>query len=246
MSIDIFSLIHELAFLVVEVIFVLSVFRAIEMGRAFVNRVYRDRAIWITAVIVVAVISDLTDLPPLTTASFGPLLSTITLVVLIAVAFAFVDSTILVTLETDFFHRNTLRWKQARLIAYPLLYGLIAFVFFEILLLSLPSPPSWVSAFLNSPALSILPDVGLSTLSIIFGYSAVAVIIGSRRTPDRILRRHVKVIGLAFLLFIVSTINDLTFAYAPLDVILSLAGAYVIYRAVMSLSPIRRIEKETA
>jgi hypothetical protein len=109
---------------------------------------------------------------------------------------------------------------------------------------SLPNSPSWVTAFANS-------DVPGNVVTVIFvlsfSYLISTVIIGARRTPDRTMRRHVMLLGLTVILFILSqTIGPYTSTVSIdlLSDLLSVVTPSVLYFAVMALSPIGRVEKE--
>lgn len=140
-----------------------------------------------------------------------------------------VDCAILAALETDFFHRNTLRWKQIRLIVYPLL---VADVIYTIL-------PSSVQ--------SSLPEVVFLavTISFIFNflYTAVTAVVSARRTSDKPLRRFIMFAGLYLLGFLVNTLL-FVFVTELTTPILLVLFAYITYRMAMSLSPVGKVEKE--
>jgi hypothetical protein len=238
MSIDILTLTDELSFLIIGILDIFIVFRAAEIGRAFVNRIYRNRAFWIAATTVVVLVNDFVGHFP-----YAPLsnLSVFTFLLLFPVVFTFVDSTILATLEIDFFHRNTLRWRQFRLVAYIAVYGETAILFILIYTATFPNAPSWINAVLNSAAFDIL----FLIILFVFVYSVLAVIVGARRIQDRIMKRHLMLLGLAVALFIISIANDVTVAFSLIDDAISLIATYVIYRAVMTLSSVGHIERET-
>ena len=104
-----------------------------------------------------------------------------------------------------------------------------------------PTPPSWTS--LN------LGPLFLGAFGVGFPYLAIALIVASRRTPDRTLKMHVRFIGLAIVGYIGATI--ISSGGGIHDVITSLVdaffvilGVYALYRSVMSLSPLGRVAKE--
>lgn len=237
MSADLLSLLDYASFLVASIILVLAAYRGVEMLRAFVNRVYRNRASWMVAVILLALFNTLSNLVP----SFvSGAVSFLLLIVLIVVVFAFVDSSILTTLEMDFFHRNTLRWRGARVIAYPLLYGDIAISVSLDFVSGASGSPAWLSALTASPAYTLQAAVVVFG---VLGYSGAALLVGARRTPDLVVKRHLILVGFAFSIFIVATANDLTVSSAVLNDFLTVLASAVIYFATMALSPIGRVEK---
>jgi len=245
MSVDLGAAIDSLAFLIVFIVYLFVTYRGAEMTRAFVNQVYRSRARWIVALGVAILINDVAGHAPyVSNVTIGGVpLGLLTIFLALVVAFAFGDRTILVTLEMDFFHRDTLHWRRFRYFAYPLFYGDLASITLLVFLAFLPSPPSWVSVVINSPEfLAVFFGLLVFNLAYVVG----ALFVGARRTPDRIIRRHLIILVLFFGIGTLSIINDFTLSITPLDDFLALAGAYVWYRATMTLSPIGRVEKEGA
>lgn len=236
MAADFLSLLGPASFLIASAILVLAAYRGVELTRAFVNNVYRNRAIWMVAVVLVALFGTLSNFVP----SSGQV-SLLLLVVVIVVVFAFVDASILAALEVDFFHRNTLGWKRARVFVYLLLYGDIAVTVFLDFVSGAPGSPAWLSALTQSPAYTVQ---GILVLFGLLGYSGVALLVGARRTADRVMKRHLVLVGFAFSLFIVSTANDLTVSIALLNDFLAVLTPIVIYFAVMALSPVGRVAEE--
>lgn len=236
MSIDFLSFVNNASFLVASVILVLAAYRGVQMTRAFVSRVYRNRAVWMVAIILLALFNTLSNF-----ASTPAPISYLMLVVLIVVVFAFIDASILAALEMDFFHRNTLKWRRARPYAYLLLYGDIAVTVLLDFVSGAPSSPAWMSSFIASPAYTAQAVVVLFGL---LGYSGVALLIGARRTADKVMMRHLMLVGIAFSLFIVTTANDLTLSISTLNDFLTVLTSIVIYFAVMAISPVARVENE--
>jgi hypothetical protein len=228
MSIDVVSIIDTITGLGFPAILLLATFRGVQIGRTLVSRVYRNRAIWIAGVCLAqAVQSQVPDswmiggLPVFELAYF----------VLITLIFVFIDSTIMVTLELDFFHRNTLRWRRGRFVAYPALIGTLV----------AGATATALGYSLDSPLLLLFP--------VTFGYAVGALIIGSRRTPDRTLRRHIILLGFVVIIFVTTTFMFNFTSIVSVDLLddfLTLLTAYLLYRAVMTLSPLGRVEKELA
>ena len=79
-----------------------------------------------------------------------------------------------------------------------------------------------------------------------FACALLAVIIGARRIQDRTMKRHLTLLGLALFVFVLAVVNDLTLMFSLFDDFISLVGTYVVYRAVMTLSPIGHIKEEIA
>jgi hypothetical protein len=83
-------------------------------------------------------------------------------------------------------------------------------------------------------------------------YSAAALVVGARRTPDRTMRRFVRMLGLAIICMVLFFTVWIPFAPFSLTVqdLGSLisecfipAAAYFLYLAVMSLSSVGRVEE---
>jgi hypothetical protein len=240
MSIDILSVTDEISFVVAIITLALAAYRGVEIGRAFANRLYRSRAIWAVVIIMVALVDDLTNIVPSLDTGF---LSFIFLALLILAVFVFVDVSIMATIEMDFFHRNTLHWIELRLLGYPLLFGEIAIVLFLNSFSTLPGSPAWISSVAGSSAYT--DQTGLAVFGVL-AYTAVALVVGARRTPDQTMKRHLQLVGFAFGLFILSTFNDLTISNDLLNDFLAVLGPFVIYFAVMALSSVGRVEKAIA
>ena len=145
----------------------------------------------------------------------------------LTLVFAFIDSVILVAMEMDFFHRDTLHWRRLRVPAYVVV--LVA-IFFPT---TSNSPLFTIAAFLAA----LFP----------FVYSITVLIVASRRTPDRTMKRHTRLLGYAFSMYVVSVLVFQIPIYGNLisDLFL-IIFAYLIYLATMSLSPMSRIEKTIA
>jgi hypothetical protein len=218
-------------------IFLLATYRAFTIGRVLIRGVYRDRALWtagtLIALIFLTVASNLPPSNPLSPLSF---------VLIFVVLFAFVDSSIRVVQETDFFHRTPLRWERVRKPFYVVLIAFLAV---------------GGSLALIEPTNSLLYLVGVLLW---FGpggtfltYSAAALVVGARRTPDRTMKRFVRMLGFAIICMVLFftvwipfapfslTVQDLGSLISELFVP---AAAYFLYLAVMSLSPVGHVEKD--
>jgi hypothetical protein len=243
-SIDIVSLITNLRYVISIGIFLLGSYRAITIGRALVSRVYRNRAFWTAAVMIVFAITgflDLTSLPSsIAVNTIGDILGILPYVAEILLLFAFIDGTILAGMETDFFHRDTLKWRSGRKPLYAAFVVSVAAVYY---VFSLPNPNSL-------PFLAVASVyAGLAVILAIFGFSAATIIVVSRRTPDRTMKMFLRFLGYALGVFVLDNLMSSVFSgdvVTLLDDLLSLVAAYLVYRAVMFLSPLGRVEKVVA
>ncbi len=238
MSIDISSIIDVLSSLIIVGLLLLAVIRAVQIGRGLVSRVFRRRAFWMAVFGVFFLVAVLTTIPSFDTISIVNFLGGISFLLVFPVTFAFVDSSVLAAIEMDFFHRDTLRWNQFRMPFYVVPLALvILFILFDYY----PNPPTW---------LSIAAIFLVVAFVVVFGDSVVTLIVASRRTPDRTMKRHVRLLGFALACLTLSIFIGVTFTgYPPLSLpelsfdFLIVVFCYLFYRAVMSLSPTSRIEK---
>jgi hypothetical protein len=242
MSSDIVSLITNLRLLIGIGIFLLGSYRAITIGRALVSRVYRNRAFWTAAVMIVFAITNFLDLT-----SFSSSVAVTTIGVILGIVpyagetlllFAFIDGTILAGMDTDFFHRDTLKWRRARKPLYAAFVVGVVVVFF---IFSLPNP--------NSLPFVAVASVyaALAAILSIFCFSAATIIVVSRRTPDRTMKMFLKYLGSALGVFVLDNVTNSIAsgdAITLLDDLLGVVAAYLVYRAVMSLSPLGRVDKK--
>ena len=218
-------------------IFLFATYRAFTIGRVLVRGAYRNRALWTggttIALILLIIAASLPSSDPLSGASF---------VVIFVILFAFVDSSIKVTQEADFFHRSPLGWQRLRKPLYVILIG-----------------SSLVGASLAylepSDGLLLLAGVLLwfGAAGVCISYAAAALRVGARGTPDSSMRRFVRMLGLAIVCMVLFFTIWIPFAPFSLTVqdlgsLISTfflpAAGYFLYLAVMSLSPVGHVEKE--
>ena len=238
MSSEILSVIDQLENLVSVVILIFALFRAIAIGRASASTVYRRRAFWIAGLMITWIIAQVALYLPnaQSITLFGIYLPAILFVAAFLVTLAFVDSSILVTMELDFFHRNTLHWRQLRVIAYVLMFVFVSLV--VVISSGGQLPQSQVDILALVAQFLIFAIFGG-----VFGYAVITLAIGARRTQDRTMKRHVTLLGASIGLLIINIL--LVSALEAFPVVgdsFGLITAYLLYRAVMSLSALSRIE----
>jgi hypothetical protein len=217
--------------IVIVGILLLATYRALKIGSSYVSSAYRNRAYWLAALAIIFIITDLNVYVTYPNTALGWIFNrndyNLPFLVELAFAFAFIDSVNLVAMEIDFFHRNTLYWKQLRIPSY-------AVFLVNILVLSTSTLP------LFNVLSSVLPAVCA-------GYAIVVLIVASRRTRDRTMKRHTRLLGYAFVIFLASVLVFSLPTYGNLlSDLLVIIFAYLIYLATLSLSPLSRIEKEVA
>ena len=246
MSVDPALVLNVAATAVVILILLVGVFRVFQMRRAFVNPVYRSRATWYALLmftIMATNVDGVISTPPEPVYLY---LSFLPFVVLILMIFGFVDRSVLVAMETDFFHRNTLLWRQFR---WPMLVGLLVTVaafFFEVQALSsLSGFPS-----LDSPlGLQAAFYLFLVALPLVLGYSTIALIVAARRTSDRVLKRSILILGIALSTFVVSLVATTpltsgTLLYVIVNQAFTIPGIYLFYVSAMSMVPLARVRED--
>jgi hypothetical protein len=240
MSVDTIALINDSTNLLVALILLLGMYRGVAMRRAFVNPTYRARATWSVFFMLVILISFVVGFAPIP--STGPLssLGFLPFLAIVVTAFAYADRSVVVATETDFFHRNTLGWLRGRRPAGVIMVACV--VILVVLGLILPAqPPLWASIVADSLFLLIAADLG---------YATAALIVGARRSSDRALRRSILFLGLALFtlvldLALTTPLNEGTLPFVIVSQGTAVVGIYLIYRSVMSLSPLGRLEKAT-
>src|SRR5208283_900868 len=164
MLIDVLNAAGDLFYVVGFGILLFATYRAFAIVRVLIRGAYRTRALWTggtaIALILFAYASTLPSSNPLGVLSFF---------VIVIILLAFVDSSIKVAQETDFFHRSPLDWHRFRKPSYAvyLTFTVVGVVVF----------------FSNASIVLLL--IWFALVAIILGYSAAALVVGARRTPDR-------------------------------------------------------------
>ena len=227
------------------VILGLGAYRALEIGRVSISRVYRGRA-YGTAILLVLVAFVLLYSPPIVSIPstfFSPLslAGGLSLVLLEAALFAFIDGAVNVAMDSDFFHRDSLKWSGLRSAFYP-----IVIVSASVSVLggsydqSVQNPSQW---------LNYGPPLGVLLLLITYGYSAAALVVSARRTADMTLKRYVRTLGFSVLGVMAAILVEVYYSWSadplsnlPLGAVFVVLS-FLLYRAVMSLSPMGKVEK---
>lgn len=244
MTVDVLGLFNNASNVVISAILILGIYRALQMRGAFVNQAYRSRATWsvfLMLIILILFASFYATIP-----SFGILavIGVLPFLATLLTFFAYADRSVLVAMETDFFHRNTLAWVRLRKPAYLIFMACIVVVIISAVFISTTAEQT-----------PLLADIGTFTIGVVIpgllAYSAAALIVGAKRSSDRTLRRSILLFGLALATLVLNLVltNPLTQGTLPFVVVndgTALVGIYLIYRSVMSLSPLGRVEKNAA
>lgn len=235
-SFDLMAVATDLILLAGVVALGLGSVRALQMARAFVSDAYRSRARWAALLMFTIVIGNLSGFVTFPNNELGGALSYAPFVVLMVVLLIFVDRVIRVAMEEDFFHRDILRWRALGRATYPaLLVSLVLGV-----LASYPvlvSQTTAVSAVLFAAYFQTVVVV-----PVVFGYAGIALVVGERRTADRVMKRHIRLLGYGILSFVIAfPFFSGNAAEALFANIVTLAADLLLYFSVMSLSSLGRV-----
>jgi hypothetical protein len=218
---------------------VLGTFRSVQMERAFVDRVYKSKALWSAALMVSILLSTVSTLVPIPTTGFWSLIGALPLLLVVVVSYAFVDRTILVAVRSDFFHRNVIGWMKFRVPGYFLVFaGALAGILAGTLVSNASATPLWAT---------LASDAFIIVVPLTLGYAAVAVVVSARRTADRTLKRHILLLGISLACFaaiLALFAAPTTDFFVLLTDALNVASLYVLYRAVMKLTSLGRVPRD--
>lgn len=209
------------------------------MARVFVNKTYRLRAYWGSGLMFVIMFGTALNFVTLPNTELADILGSIPFSAIILFLMAFLDRGVLVAMDGDIFHRDILRWSTLR---YPVYAILVASAIVQDVsnVLAAVSPAAGNSLWVQLGAFQILILVPA-----LFAYPVVALAIGGRRTSDRTMKKHIRLLGLGFLCFIVSfpffDTTDLGSLFA--NTLIIFANLFL-YLAVMSLSSVGRIGRQ--
>lgn len=219
-------------FVGLPIIWIYAAYWAFDIRRALSTNVFRNQALGMGLVAIGWLLVNTVysfGLP--TTAEVGAPL------IVVALSFYWIDTSIFAAQRTDPLQRNTMRWREVRWLLWPT-FGLL----FTLTLLVEYSPPlaAWQPVWLG---ILWLPSfmIPAAILAAVFVKSVM-------RSKDRTLRRHLRWFGLSFVgLFATLIITEL--------IVTSLGGivsdattssgftvfAYCIYRSAKSLAPLERM-----
>ncbi|HYB76049.1 MAG TPA: hypothetical protein VEC08_03725, partial [Nitrososphaerales archaeon] len=194
MSLDITPAVNTFSSLFATALVVLGVWRSAQMAHAFVDRVYKSKALWMAALLSSILLSELTGFIQFPSTALGSLLVISPLVLVIIVSYAFVDRTILVAMRSDFFHRDVIGWMKVRLPGFVLMAGALCLIVADSVFVpsNAPTPPLWST---------VAFDVFVVVVPLVLGYAAVVVVLSARRTADRTLKRHILFLGVSLACF---------------------------------------------
>jgi hypothetical protein len=221
------------------VVLLFATYRVGGMERGFVDPIYRSKARWSAALMVVIVISSVTNFLPLPSSGVLSELGFVPFIAIILVSFGFVDRTITIAIRTDFFHRDTIGWSRARI---PSAVLLVIFCGLALIVGGINNPTGSVLFWATG-----IFDGFFTVVIVVLAYASVALVVGARRTPDKTLKRHVLLLGMALACFVLS----IAFFLGPSssDVValgsdlVSILATVFLYASVMRLTVLGRVEK---
>jgi hypothetical protein len=242
--------ITAISYLIAMGILAFGAYRAFKIRRALAQPIYRSRALWLSLMVVLYVITLIADLIPYpsTTDFFTAVLITLGFnlpyLLFALVMFVSVDRTILVAIDMDLLQRNTLQWPRLRLLPYAMVLGSVALILIANPFLFLVNTPAWA----NIADIAFYP-VYLIPLVI----ATFTLFLSARRSLEETMARFATRFGLAVAFFQVDFIlfNYVYYFYYNaelqfLDNLIIIAATYLLYRAIVSLTPLGRVERVEA
>jgi hypothetical protein len=237
MSVDFPAVANAAATVVIIAILFVGIYRASQIRRAFVNSAYRSRATWSAFLMLIILIVMVANYVPFPSSGILSTVGALPFIALLLAIFAYAERSAIVAMETDFFHRNTLGWLRAR---WPAAIVLVAFDAADVALSPVAEPNALELALAN---LAFVAVIG------VLAYATATLVIGARRSSDRTLRRSILLLGLALSTLVLSLVLTFPLVEGTLPFVIvnkgtALVGIYLIYRSMMSLSPLGRIDKD--
>ncbi len=245
MSVDFLVYVEDIASLTQIAIILVGLYRVIEMRRGFVNRTYKSRATWSALLMVTIGVTNAIGFVSFPDTLVGSLASFLPFLAIVVVSYAFIDRTVLVAMQSDFFHRDVFRWMRARIPSYFVLAASCV-----VIIVDTSIPPYGNSS--AAPA-SIWVELGFyqffAVAIILLGYGTASAIFGSRRTSDQTLKRHIRLLGSALGFFVLAlftfSVNSGAFTQVVGN-LLTIFATFFVYLSVMSLTPLGKVEKVAA
>jgi hypothetical protein len=226
-------------------ILLFGAFRGFEIAKSLVGSLYRRRAYWFPILMIMIVVNNVVTNLPFPPGLLGGVAYLIVPFVLVLVMVRVAGGAIEVALQTDFFHRDTLRWGTLRKLVYGAMAASVLLVIGTVAVIEISYSNAPYSGFPMGLQLGIFQFTIVFVA--VFSYEAVALLVASLRTSDKTFRSHVRLLGLALAFVIIANLVDSPSTgfdgYALADYAISLVPTYLLYRAVMSLSVVGKVEK---
>ncbi len=203
---------------------------AFAIRKALVSRIYRNQALWLGAFCLVFAVTNFVH-PYTNTQTISELLGTFYVVFFVAI-FAWVDSTILVARRSDPLLRSILHWEKLRFVLWAWLLELGVTLVYS----------GFVTNFLTNPS-SLIYVLGPAYFLVPLVVEAPAVLVGSRRSRDPVLRGSLRWFGIFLLVGILGAgTYDVYFSYPALPgAVFFILAAYALYKSARSLAPTSRL-----
>jgi len=237
-----------LRYIVVLAVLLYAAYWAFAIRRALIGRIYRNHALWLGVLCIVALFyyTSLLLYPGswISPSISNPFVKAFETLLVNApwaplILFAFIDSTVPILRRSDPLLRSLLRWGELRLVIWLLLFALLS------IYLAIASNFTVAWFVLLSLVVAAIPG-------------AAALLIGGKRTMDMVLRESMKWVGVGVLCLLLGSI-----LISVIETLLGLAGwkasplgnvvwvllGYALYRSARSLAPLNRlppIEPETS
>jgi len=223
------------------IVFIYATYWALEIRRALISRMYRRQALWLgvlAALVAVNVFVTYSTSPAITDAInvFDALV--------FAAAFGYIDSVIPVLRRSDPLVRGIVRWGTLRYFLW----------FVWVLLAASYVLPGLFPSLVSQTAGYVLEN---AFATVLFGASAIALVVGVRRSGDMILRSCLKWLGAILLLTLLEFVYDFaelalfpnmtyfqyfySYAYLPIGA-LYVGMGYSFYRSAKALAPVGKIQ----
>jgi len=247
---DISYYVTVICYLIAMGILAFATYRAFRIRRALAQPIYRSRALSLALMAVLYIIALLADiivyliaLPSQTdfvTAVLITLTYNLPYFVFAFMMFTSVDRTILVAIDMDLLQRNTLRWKLLRLPLYAMVLGAIALILIANPFLYAVTPPDWANIAYQAFYPIYLPPLLIATF---------ALFLSGRRSLERTMRRFVAIFAVSVAFFNADFIlynYVYNFNFTPtgqfVDNLVIITASYFLYRAIVSLTPLGKVE----
>ena len=200
-------------------------YRSFVLSRALPVPSYRKRALWLGVLNLGIIAFLVTFVPVVSLGNQYSFLSDVVSTIVTVIFFIWIVSTINVALSQDYFHRNTLHWKEFR---WPFWVGVVV--------ATVENSYFYASTTLPQPSPLYFSSILLTGL--LFGYSCAVLAVGALRTTDTTKRTHFRWISFVLLAAVAIVV-------VPFDFFLltGLVVIYFLYRATRSLYPVGRIDR---
>jgi hypothetical protein len=232
----------ELASVVITVGFCVSTaYRSFSLSKALPGHIYRARAEWIGSFSTILIGATAVEFASASgvfgefATNFMTGVSAYVSSFLIVFLFAWLSSTIEVSSELDFFHRDTLHWRSLK----KFFWLLVVLAAAANILISIIELNPCVGTNCGITAqLESLDGLDAILIVVLILYTLLVLFFTSRRIKDKILKSHIVWLELFTVLVVLALITAGSFPFA----ILMPVATYFLFRASGFLTPAEKIE----